>query len=357
MKILSKAVSLTLVALIIFTLTSTNNSNTYACLNLSSNNRKVVNAAVIFFRTDDPYTMRVFESLENIEKENQNKIKFTFFDPKNNISVQNEMLDSVVRGNYDLVILYLSNKKENVVADVINRVKSKNIPLILLNIPQNIVSKVSNLYNNVAFITPDSKKAGVAQGKIIADLWNSNKMDIDRNGDNILQYILLQGPPDDPQVVNRTKYAISTINDSGIKTQELALINGNWLKELAKDSVDSLLLKYNGQIEAIIANNDAMAIGSIEALQKYGYNTGDKSKSIVVVGIDGLPEAIDLIDKGFMTGTVIQDPNVLAELLYTIGMNLVNNLNPIENTNYEIVNGEIIIPYPYDVYIGKSNNQ
>jgi len=158
------------------------------------------------------------------------------------------------------------------------------------------------------------------------------------------------------KVVDRTKYAISTINDSGIKTQELALINGNWLKELAKDSVDSLLLKYNGQIEAIIANNDAMAIGSIEALQKYGYNTGDKSKSIVVVGIDGLPEAIDLIDKGFMTGTVIQDPNVLAELLYAIGMNLVNNLNPIENTNYEIVNGEIIIPYPYDVYIGKSNN-
>jgi len=356
MKNFSKAVSLAMITLIIFTLTSTTNI-TYACLNLSSNNRKVVNAAVIFFTIDDPYTKRVFQSLENIEKENQNNIKFTFFDPKNNISVQNEMLDTVVRGNYDLVILYLSNKKENVVADVINRVKSKNIPLILLNIPQDVVAKVSNTYNKVAFITPDSKKAGVAQGKIIADLWNSNKMDIDRNRDNILQYVLLQGPPDDPQVIDRTKYAISTINDSGIKTQELALINGSWLKESAKNSIDSLFLKYSGNIEAIIANNDAMAIGAIEALQKYGYNTGDKSKNIPVVGIDGLPEAIDLIDKGSMTGTVIQDPNVEAELIYTIGMNLFNNLDPIENTNYKIVDGEIIMPFPYNVYTGKLNNQ
>lgn len=112
MKRLSKAVSLAMVILIIFTLISTNNINTYPCLNLSSNNRNIVNAAVIFFRTDDPYTMRVVESLQNIEKDNKNNIKFTFFDPKNNISVQNEMLDSVIRSNYDIVILYLANKKE-----------------------------------------------------------------------------------------------------------------------------------------------------------------------------------------------------------------------------------------------------
>ena len=357
MKILSKAVSLSMIILIIFTLTSTTNINTYACLNLSSNNRNIVNAAVIFFRMDDPFTMKSVESLENIAKDNKNNIKYTFFDPKNNISVQNEMLDAVVRGNYDLIILYLSNNNENVVEDVINRVKSKNKPLILMNMPPAVVSKVYNLYNKVAFVTPDSKKAGVAQGKIIIDLWNNNKMDIDKNHDNILQYVLLQGPTNDPQVVDRSKYAISTINDSGIKTQQLALINAGWEKDLAKNSIESLFLRYSEKIEAIISNNDAMAIGAIEALQKYGYNTGDKSKNIAVVGIDGLQEAIDLIDKGSMNGTVIQDSNILAELLYNVGMNLYNNFNPIENTNYKIVDGEIIIPYPYDVYIGRSNNQ
>jgi methyl-galactoside transport system substrate-binding protein len=63
-------------------------------------------------------------------------------------------------------------------------------------------------------------------------------------------------------------------------------------------------LGYNRKIEAIIANNDNMAIGAIEALQKYGYNKGDKNKTITVVGIDAILEARDLIKKVFMTGTV-----------------------------------------------------
>ena len=60
-----------------------------------------------------------------------------------------------------------------------------------------------------------------------------------------------------------------------------------------------------------------------------------------------------------MNGTVIQDSDILAEVLYAVGMNLYNNLNPIENTNYKIENGEVIIPFPYDVYTGKPiiNNQ
>jgi methyl-galactoside transport system substrate-binding protein len=43
-------------------------------------------------------------------------------------------------------------------------------------------------------------------------------------------------------------------------------------------------------------------------------------------------------------------------MFYTIGMNLINNLNPIENTNYKNVNGEILIPFPYNAYTGKPNN-
>jgi methyl-galactoside transport system substrate-binding protein len=355
MKIIRKIITLIIITLIIFALTSTTQANTCASSSIGFNNQ-ITNVAVILHRIDDPYMVRLRESLENIEKDNKNNVKYTFFDSKNNIAIQGEILDSALQGNFDLFILNSADKKENTVEDVINKVKQRNLPLILMNIPQEIVSKVSSLYNKVAFVTPDSKQAGINEGKIIVDLWNSNKKVIDKNGDDILQYVLLQGPSDDPQAINRTKYAISTINDSGIKTQQLELISGKWIKELAKSSIDNVLLKYNGRIEAIISNNDAMAIGAIEALQKYGYNKGDKSKNIAVVGIDGIPEAKDLIDKGLMTGTIIQDSKVEAEMFYTIGMNLVNNLNPTENTNYKIVDGEIIIPFPYDAYTGKSNN-
>lgn len=222
--------------------------------------------------------------------------------------------------------------------------------LILAAISPKVLSKVSNYYNKVAFISPDSKQHGICQGQMLVDLWNNNKDALDKNNDNILQYVLLQGKKDNPVAINRTIYAISTISDSVIKPQQLALVNCNWLKDLAKEAIDSLFLKYDGKIEEIIANNNAMAI---QALQKYNYNKGDKSKTIAVVGIEGLLEAKDLIDTGVMTSTIILAPDVEAELLYNIGMNLIHNLNPIENTNYKIVNGEIIIPYLADKYITK----
>ncbi|WP_160690390.1 galactose ABC transporter substrate-binding protein [Clostridium sp. C2-6-12] len=351
MNILRKIISLFLITLAIFALGSTiqvkRTSNSYY------NNRKIINVAVIFFTPEDPYTKEVIESLKEIENINENNVKYTFLNPQNNIAINTEVLDKALQSDYDLYILYLPDRTEDAVRFVIDKVSQRNKALILMNIPTEIVSKVSKIYNKVAFVTPDSRRAGIAQGNIIVDLWNRNKKALDKNNNDILEYVLLQGPNNDPQVVDRTKYVISTINNAGIKTQDLAIVNASWDRELAKTSIDNVLLRYGGNIDAIISNNDAMAIGAIEALQKYGYNKGDEFKNIAVVGIDGLQEAKDLIDKGIMAGTVIQDPKVQSELLYTIGVNLVNNLDPIENTNYQIVDGQIIIPFPYDTYVSK----
>ncbi|WP_297424721.1 galactose ABC transporter substrate-binding protein [Clostridium sp.] len=356
MKILRKIiVVITVGLLIIFTTANFTQVSTLASPNTDLNNKRIANVAVIIHRLYDPYMMELRKSLENIEQDKNNNVKFTFFDAKNNIAIQNEIIDSALRSNYDLLILNLAQKNENILEDIINRIKQRNIPVILMNIPPETVSQVSRIYNKAAFVIPDSKQAGIEEGKILVNLWNTNKAVLDKNNDNILQYVLLQGEADDPQAIDRTKYAISTINDSGIKTQQLALVTDDWIRDLAKVSMDGLFLNYNGRIEAIIANNDAMALGAIDTLQKYGYNKGDKSKNIAVVGIDALPEAKDLIDKGFMTGTIVQDSNVLAKMLYSIGINLSNNLAPTENTNYNTVKGEIIIPYNYEPYISKAN--
>jgi methyl-galactoside transport system substrate-binding protein len=157
---------------------------------------------------------------------------------------------------------------------------------------------------------------------------------------------MLEGEENSQTAIDRTKYSVSTINDAGIKTQLLARQVAKWDEELAKNAIQSLFLRYDGAIEAIIANNDAMAIGAIEALQVYGYNKGDKTKTIPVVGVDAIPEARELIAKGFMTGTVIQDPKDLANALYSIGLNLIYNREPLEGTNYKLAKeGMIEIPY------------
>lgn len=357
MKILRKVIVLIQVILVILTLTSAAQINTFASPDINANDRQIANVAVLLYSFDDPYMLEIKQSLENIEKENKDKIKFTFYDGKNNTAIQNETIDSLVKSNIDLFILKLVNTKEDVLKEIIFNIRPKNIPIIFMEVTPEVVSKVSKLYNKTAFLYSTSSHEGILQGKILVNQWNADKKSIDKNNDNILQYILLKGEANNPYAIERTNDVISSINEAGIKTDQLALVNANWFKELAQTSVENLFLKYNNQIEAIISNNDAMAIGAIEALQKYGYNKGDKNKNIAVIGIDGLKEAKDLIDRGLMTGTLIQNTRMVAEAFYNVGMNLINNKNPIENTNYKLENGSIIVPESYVEYTIKPNTQ
>lgn len=310
------------------------------------------NVGVLLFNETDPYIASVKQSLENIEKENPDKVRFSFYDAKDNQSIQNEALGNLISNNIDLLLVNLVDTRKNTVLDIINRVKAKNIPLIFFNIELPIYD--SDNSKRVIIISNDSGKSGSMQGKILVDLWNNNKEIIDKNKDNILQYIMLQGKTNNQAAINRSVYSIGTLNDNGIKTEELALTVCNWDRDCAKNAINSLLLKYGNNIEAIISNNDAMAVGAIEALQTYGFNKGDKTKTIPVVGVDAIPEARDLINKGFMSGTVTQDPKDLANALYFVGLNLVHNRDPLEGTNYKFTRPGVI-ETPYYEYIPEVN--
>ena len=345
MKLFKRTTLIMIVLTIITTLICNIENNFYiSSISAIANPPKV---GVLLYNFNDQYISLVKQSLENIEKENPNKVKFYFYDAKDNQAIQNADIHNSIASNIDLLLVNLVNTNQSTVSDIISKANSKNIPLIFFNIQLPIDTKISS--NKVFVIGTDSKVSGVMQGNILVDLWNKNKNAIDKNNDNVLQYIMLEGKTDNETAINRTIYSISTLNDNGIKTQELALNVCNWEQDCAKNAINSLFLKYGGNIEAIIANNDAMAIGAVEALQAYGYNKGDKTKIIPVVGVDGLPEARDLISKGFMTGTVVQDTKYLADLLYSIGLNLIYNRDPLEGTNYKLAK-EGMIETPYYEY-------
>ena len=344
MKLL-KNIVLIITIIIITTLIGSTQSKLYIVPN-AANTRNPVKVDVLIFNFNDLYLSTVKQSLENIQKENENAVNFVFYDAKNNQAIQNETIDNLInKGNVNLLLLNLVDIREETIKDIIDKVKPKNIPIIFFNTePKNI--NIIKSYPKSIIITTNAKESGILQGKILVDLWNNNKEAMDKNKDNILQYIMLQGQLNNESTIARTKYSISTINEAGIKTQALASTTGNWSQEAGRVAIESLFLKYSNNIEAIIANNDAMAIGAVEALQKYGYNKGDITKTIPVIGVDGVPAAKDLIQKGFMAGTVVQSPDDLAKALYTVGMNLIYNRAPLEGTDYKFDEpGVIILPY------------
>jgi len=168
-----------------------------------------------------------------------------------------------------------------------------------------------------------------------------------------MQYIMLEGDKNNPEAIGRTKYSIHTIQEAGIKTEQLGLEICNWNRESAHIATTNFFSRFGDKIEVIIANNDEMAIGAIQALQEVNYNKGDKNRTIPVVGVDATLEAQDYIRKGFMAGTVIQDANSMAKAMYIAGMNLVSGKIATYGTEYKFDETGVIIRIPYKRYVQK----
>ena len=132
----------------------------------------------------------------------------------------------------------------------------------------------------------------------------------------------------------------SSENDKGFKTQQLALDTAMWDTAQAKDKMDAWLSGPNAnKIEVVIANNDAMAMGAVEALKAHN------KSSIPVFGVDALPEALALVKSGAMAGTVLNDANNQAKATFDLAKNLADGKEPAAGTNWKIENKIVRVPY------------
>lgn len=309
-----------------------------------------VKVGVCLYKFDDTYISTVRQSLEELQKENSDKVEFTFYDGKGDQATQNDSIDTLLQKDVDLLLVNLVDT--GAAQTVVDKIKGSEVPVVLFNREPSTTDAIKS-YDKSVFVGTNAKEAGELQGKILADLWAKDQKAIDKNGDGKMQYVMLKGEPDNPEAVARTKFSVSTINDKGIETEELANQVCNWEQALAQNAMEAWFAKDGEKIEVVIANNDGMAQGAIAALQAQGYNNGDEAKTIPVVGVDATSAAQDLIAKGQMTGSVLQDASAMAKALYECGMNLVDGKKANEGTEYKFDDTGVAIRIPYQEYIKK----
>jgi methyl-galactoside transport system substrate-binding protein len=346
MKILKRVLSFMVISILLL-----HSINNIAYASPETPTREPIKAAVFLSNMNNLLISTAKKSLEDIQKEDENKIEFTFFDAKANQVIQNENIEKTINKGFDLFVVNLVSSNVDEIKDSLAKVMKANIPLIfyLPRTPQSLVNIVSS-YGKAIIINGDLEQSGTLEGNILAYVWNANKDTLDKNKDNIIQYVMLKGPVNNESANARTKYSIRALSEAGIKTQQLLSTVCNWEKECGRTTIESALLTLDGKIEAIISNNDEMAIGAIEALQKNGFNKGGDSTYIPVVGVGGLPNSKELIDQGIMTGTAVEDIRTETNAIYTIGMNLVSGNEPLHGTNFKFDETGITIKIPYYAY-------
>lgn len=73
-------------------------------------------------------------------------------------------------------------------------------------------------------------------------------------------------------------------------------------------SVMENILQSQGQVDALFAHNDEMALGALEALEGQGM-----LEDVIVVGFDATDDAVAAVEDGRMDATIAQQPELIGE--------------------------------------------
>ncbi|QKJ87838.1 methyl-galactoside transport system substrate-binding protein [Paramixta manurensis] len=296
---------------------------------------------VTIYKYDDNFMSVVRKDIEKDAKSSPD-VQLLMNDSQNSQSTQNDQVDVLLaKGVKALAINLVDPAAAGVIID---KAKSSDVPVVFFN--KEPTAKALASYDKAYYVGTDSKESGVKQGELIEKHWKATPA-WDLNKDGVIQFVLLKGEPGHPDAEARTKYVIDTLNKDGIKTQQLHLDTAMWDTAQAKDKTDAWLSGPNGdKIEVVIANNDAMAMGAVEALKAHN------KSNVPVFGVDALPEALALVKSGAMAGTVLNDAENQAKATFELAKNLAAGKPAAEGTQYKIENKIVRVPY---VAVDKDN--
>lgn len=274
--------------------------------------------ALLIYDSTDAYLQSVTKAiLQNFGDRATVKIAYA----ANDQLLQNEQIDLFIAEKVDGLIVNIVDTNE--AANLSEKTLKANLPIIFFNREPDL--NVVNDYANTFFVGTIIEHAGILQGDIIAKLWQENP-EYDRNKDGKIQYIMIQANPSNAEAIARTEFSVKQAIKSGLSLQQVGkTFMCEWDDNLAENAISLAWPLIGEQVELIISNNDTMALGAINAIQKYGYNLENKSGPYIpVIGVDALEGALDAINKGIMADTVKQDANYMGKAIVDLVLSIIN---------------------------------
>ena len=172
--------------------------------------------------------------------------------------------------------------------------KAANIPLVYVN-RQPI--NVDTLPDNQAFVASNEEESGTLETIEVCRL-------LKEAGKTDAQVYVMMGELSNQAAVQRTK-DIHDVMANGKCAVKLNIIDeqtANW----SRDQAQSLMTNWisaGKPFDAVIANNDEMAIGAIQAMKAANIDM----KNVVVGGVDATQDALAAMQAGDLDATVFQD--------------------------------------------------
>ena len=189
-------------------------------------------------------------------------------------STQNSQVENMITEGCDVICVNLVDRTDPTA--IIDLAEKNNIPVIFFN--RELVEEDLERWTRLYYVGAQAFESGIMQGELAAEAFLTDQS-LDKNGDGIFQYVVLEGEAGHQDAIVRTEYSVSTMIDSGVEVEKLGYAIANWNRAQAQTKMAQLMSQFGDSIELVIANNDDMALGAVDALDRLP----------LLLGLDGQP--------------------------------------------------------------------
>lgn len=214
------------------------------------------------------------------------KLDLVSLDPRQKTATELTQIEDLITQKVDAIVMIPVDQKASQTAA--KKVNKAGIPLILVN------TRLSDDFDGeyVSYVGSDDTEAGKIEGEYLAAQLP--------NGGNVVYLVGQYGGASTERRKAGFDDAIAASPNLKIVTETEA--KGS--RAEAKRVMEDLLQRYpKGELQAVVAQSDEMALGASSAIAA----AGRSAEFTVIIGVDGSEAGLKAVKDGTMTATVFQD--------------------------------------------------
>jgi inositol transport system substrate-binding protein len=284
----------------------------------------VIGAAMPVF--DDKWLSYLYDGIKEYD-EAHDDVEVNMVDAKNDAGKQFSQVETFIVQQVDAIII--NPVETDAVGPMVDAANEADIPVVIVNrMPDE--ETMAKIY---AYVGSESVEAGTIQMEKVAEMLGGKG-----------NVAIMNGTLGQESVVNRTKGNKDVLE----KNPEMKLVREQTADYQRSQGLTVMenWIQAGDEIDAVVANNDEMAIGAIMALESAG-----KRGDIIVAGIDGTPDALEYVKEGKLNVSAFQDAHGQGKGAIETAVKAVSG-EKLENKFINIP-FELVTPENVDEYIKK----
>jgi len=239
---------------------------------------KTLKIGATFYSLQNEFTMR----MDNAGKKwaQENNVDYTSYDGNYDAATQLSQVETMIADGCDAIIL--NPQDADACAACVDAASNAGIPVIGVN-------TMVNSDKLTSYVGSQDVSAGEDIMNYMIKYMNSDSFNI----------VIIEGPMGQSAQLQRYE-GITNVLKKYPNIKVLDYNTANWSRSESMTLMETWLTTYGDKIQAVVAENDEMALGARQAIEAAGMD-------IPCIGVDGIADAVTAIQNGGMIASDFQN--------------------------------------------------